>query len=93
MLIRRERNVPLSQETIAKALRMFAMVELVGLGITIVGFLLRSNMVLILLGVMTMIAGFGLLSLAGTLKTTEKIAEAERQKEQVEQKESRKQEP
>ena len=90
MLIRRQRNVPLSQETIAKALRMFVMVEVVGLGITIVGFLLRSNMALILLGVMTMIAGFGLLSLAGTLKAAEKIAEAERQNEQVNRKVARK---
>jgi hypothetical protein len=86
MLIRSERNVPLSQDTIAKALRMFAMVELIGLGITIVGLLLRSNAVLVLLGAMTMIAGFALLSLAGTLKAAERIAEAERQKEQDERK-------
>jgi hypothetical protein len=90
MSIRKERNVPLSQDTIAKALRLFAMVELAGLGITIVGFLLRSNTVLVLLGVMTMIAGFALLSLAGTLKAAEKIAEAERQKEQSERKEAQK---
>jgi len=72
---------------------MFIVVELVGLGITIVGFLLRSNMVILLLGVMTMIAGFALLSLAGTLKAAEKIAKAEQQKEQVERKEARKKEP
>jgi hypothetical protein len=93
MLIRGERNVPLSQDTIVKAVRMFIVVELVGLGITIVGFLLRSNMVILLLGVMTMIAGFALLSLAGTLKAAEKIAKAEQQKEQVERKEARKKEP
>jgi hypothetical protein len=93
MLIRGERNVPLSQDTIVKALCMFIVVELVGLGITIVGFLLRSNMVILLLGVMTMIAGFALLSLAGTLKAAEKIAKAEQQKEQVERKEARQKEP
>jgi uncharacterized protein YhhL (DUF1145 family) len=50
-------------------------------------------MVILLLGVMTMIAGFALLSLAGTLKAAEKIAKAEQQKVQVERKEARKKEP
>jgi hypothetical protein len=83
----------MNKDTIVRALRMFVVVELVGLGITIVGLLLQSNMVLLLLGVMTMIAGFGLLSLAGTLKAADKIAEAEKQQEQVERKEARKNEP
>ena len=83
----------MNKDTIVRALRMFVVVELVGLGITIVGLLLQSNMVLLLLGVMTMIAGFGLLSLAGTLKAADKIAEAEKQQEQVERKEARKNKP
>lgn len=83
----------MSQDTIVRALRMFIVVELVGLGTTIVGFLLRSNMVLLLLGVMTMIAGFGLLSLAGTLKAAERIARAEKQQKQVNRKDARKKEP
>ena len=83
----------MNKDTIARALRMFVVVELVGLGITIVGFLPRLNIVLLLLGVMTMIAGFGLLSLAGTLKAVEKIAEAEKQQEQIERQEARKNEP
>jgi hypothetical protein len=73
-----------NKDTIARALRLFVTVELAGLGITIVAFILRSNIFLLLLGVMTMIAGFGLLSLAGTLKAAAKIAEAEKQNEKME---------
>jgi hypothetical protein len=55
-----------------RSLRLYITTTGIGLAVTVLGFVLSSNMWLILFGMMTMIASFGYLSMAGTLKALDK---------------------
>jgi len=60
-----------------RAFRLSVLVTLAGLAMMVAGFLLGANLILVTLGGLIAFVGFGLLSIAGTLKAAEQVAKAQ----------------
>ncbi len=82
----------MNEVTIAKALRLFFVVEAAGLAIILLGALMEKNECLISFGGLVMIPGFAFLMLAGILKAREEVITAEPRRTGAEPEETRQQE-
>lgn len=70
-------NPRMNEVTIAKAIRLFILIEAAGLAIILLGAVVERNECLISFGGLVMIPGFAFLMLAGILKAREEVITAE----------------
>jgi hypothetical protein len=77
-----------NRQLMSRALRLFVGSQVTGLAITLFALWLNSNIWLMILGMMTMVVGFGFLTMAGTAKALDNVTKA-RAREQREEEEPR----